>query len=81
MLALYRAGRHADALEVYRDLSQLLRDELGLEPSRSLQELERRVLRQDPALELAAESVTTPASAAAERAVCPYKGLASFDRR
>ena len=80
MLALYRAGRQAEALEVYRQVSELLREELGLEPSRGLQEFERRVLRQDPALELAPGSVTTPASATEERAVCPYKGLASFDR-
>jgi WD40 repeat protein/DNA-binding SARP family transcriptional activator len=80
MLALYRAGRQAEALEVYRQTSRLLRDELGLEPSRGLQELERRVLRQDPALELAPGWVTTPASGTEERAVCPFKGLASFDR-
>ena len=59
MLAMYRAGRQADALEVYRQMSELLREELGLEPSRGLQELERQVLRQDPALELAPRSVTT----------------------
>ena len=50
MLALYRAGRQADALAVYRELSGLLRDELALVPSKSLQELERSILRQDPAL-------------------------------
>ena len=80
MLALYRADRQAEALEVYRRVSELLREELGLEPGRGLQELERRVLRHDPALELVAGSVTTPANATEERAVCPYKGLASFDR-
>jgi DNA-binding SARP family transcriptional activator len=80
MLALYRAGRQAEALEVYRQTSELLREELGLEPSRGLQELEHRVLRQDPALDLAPGSVTTSASATEERAVCPFKGLASFDR-
>src|ERR1035437_4013908 len=80
MLALYRAGRQAEVLEVYRQVSDLLREELGLEPSRGLQELERQVLRQDPALELAPGSVTTPASATEAPAVCPYKGLASFDR-
>jgi WD40 repeat protein/DNA-binding SARP family transcriptional activator/energy-coupling factor transporter ATP-binding protein EcfA2 len=80
MLALYRAGRQAEALEVYRQTSELLRGELGLEPSRGLQELERQVLRQDPALEPGPGAVTTVASATEEPAVCPYKGLASFDR-
>ena len=61
-------------------MSELLRAELGLEPSRGLQELERQVLRQDPALELSPGSVTTAAGATEGRAVCPYKGLASFDR-
>ena len=51
MLALYRAGRQADALEVYRQTSELLRDELGLEPSRQLRELERSILKQDTTLE------------------------------
>ena len=80
MLALYRAGRQAEALEVYRQVSELLREELGLEPSRGLQELERRMLRQDPTLELEPGAVTTAPSAIEELAVCPYKGLASFDR-
>ena len=81
MLALYRAGRQADALEVYRQTSELLRDELGLEPGRELQELERRVLRQDRGAGPASGSARGTARAdAEERAVCPYKGLASFDR-
>ncbi len=50
MLALYRAGRQADALAVYRASRQRLVDELGLEPSPSLRELESRILRHDPAL-------------------------------
>ena len=47
MRALYRAGRQADALEVYRQTSELLRDELGLEPSRELQQLERSILEHE----------------------------------
>ncbi len=50
MLALYRADRRAEALEVYRDTSALLREELGLEPTRGLQDLEQMVLRQDESL-------------------------------
>jgi len=55
ILALYRAGRQVDALEAYRDARATLAEELGLEPSPALRELERAVLRQDPALDLAVE--------------------------
>jgi DNA-binding SARP family transcriptional activator len=51
MRALYRSGRQADALSVYRDGRTLLVGELGLEPSPALQDLEQAILRQDPALE------------------------------
>jgi YVTN family beta-propeller protein len=51
MLALYRAGRQADALEAYQRARRTLMDELGLEPSPRLQELELRILNQDPGLE------------------------------
>jgi predicted ATPase/DNA-binding SARP family transcriptional activator len=50
MLALYRGGRQTEALEVYRELRALLRDELGLEPAPALRELEAAILRHDPAL-------------------------------
>src|SRR5919198_4471914 len=53
MLALYRCGREAEALEVYREGRRALVDELGLEPSRQLRELHEAILRQDPALDLA----------------------------
>jgi DNA-binding SARP family transcriptional activator len=53
MLALYRSGRQAEALERYREGRRVLVEELGIEPSRALQELEHAILRQDPALDLA----------------------------
>jgi DNA-binding SARP family transcriptional activator len=51
MLALYRSGRQADALEEYRRTRETLVDQLGIEPSEALQELQRAILRHDPELE------------------------------
>ena len=51
--ALYRDGRQADALATYHDARRRLVDEIGLEPGPNLQELERRILAQDPTLQLA----------------------------
>jgi DNA-binding SARP family transcriptional activator len=65
ILALYRAGRQAEALEVYRETRRVLTEELGLEPSPALQELERAILRQDPAI-APASPPEPPASAARE---------------
>ena len=50
MRALYRAGRQAEALDVYRAGRELLVDELGLEPGEPLRDLQAAILRQDPAL-------------------------------
>ena len=51
MLALYRSGRHVDALRAGREYRRLLADETGLEPSRELDELEQLIVDQDPRLE------------------------------
>src|SRR5262245_8929230 len=51
MLALYRCGRQADALEVYRSGRRLLDEELGLEPDDELQGLEKAILNHDPSLD------------------------------
>ena len=50
MLALYRAGRQADALTAFRDARRQLHDELGVEPSAPLQQLHQQILTADPAL-------------------------------
>jgi DNA-binding SARP family transcriptional activator/ABC-type branched-subunit amino acid transport system substrate-binding protein len=53
MLALYRSGRQAEALEVYTDARHALNHELGLEPGPALQRLQQLILTQDETLELA----------------------------
>ena len=50
MLALYRSGRQAEALDTYRSGRKLLADELGLEPGDELRRLEKAILEQDPAI-------------------------------
>ncbi|HSS57027.1 MAG TPA: BTAD domain-containing putative transcriptional regulator, partial [Solirubrobacteraceae bacterium] len=52
MRALYRAGRQAEALAVYHEFRATLQQELGMEPSAALNDLQRQVLNQDPALDL-----------------------------
>jgi DNA-binding SARP family transcriptional activator/tetratricopeptide (TPR) repeat protein len=52
MLALYRSGRQAEALEAYAEARKTLVDELGIEPGRELRELQQAILNQDLALDL-----------------------------
>jgi DNA-binding SARP family transcriptional activator len=51
MLALYRSGRQAEALEEYRGARERLVDDFGIEPTPALQQLERQILTQDPSLQ------------------------------
>jgi DNA-binding SARP family transcriptional activator/tetratricopeptide (TPR) repeat protein len=61
MLALYRSGRQAEALDVYQAGRSRLSDELGLEPGEALKGLQRAILEHDPALDLPSTQVREPA--------------------
>ncbi len=84
MLALYRAGRQADALRAYQKARGLLRDELGLDPGAPLRDLEAAILRQDPELDhllvpAAPQAPDRPGAPAA--AVAPMARLSPRGRR
>jgi len=67
MLALYRSGRQADALEAYQGGRRLLVEQLGLDPGRSLQELERSILNHDPLLDTPVRAGTEATAAGSGR--------------
>jgi DNA-binding SARP family transcriptional activator len=69
MLALYRSGRQAEALELYRETRRLFVDELGIEPSPALQELEKAILRQDPGLDSPQSAAAGPSLSSLLRSV------------
>jgi predicted ATPase/DNA-binding SARP family transcriptional activator len=79
MLALYRSGRQADALNAYQDTRRTLVQELGLEPGRELQELEKAILTHDPVLDLPPTSPnqTAKQETEAEPSVPPLAAAAS----
>jgi DNA-binding SARP family transcriptional activator len=82
MLALYRAGRQAEALAAYRDARETLLGELGIEPTRTLQELEKAILAQDPALDFERRrpaAVAAPGRHAATPVVGRDAEIAAFE--
>jgi DNA-binding SARP family transcriptional activator len=62
MLALYRNDQRAEALDVFRALTQTLADEAGLEPGVNIRELHERILRDDPTLRLRSDAFSSPTS-------------------
>jgi DNA-binding SARP family transcriptional activator len=62
MLALYRSGRQAEALQAYQAARQVLLEELGIEPGRGLRQLQQAILTGDPALEPASDRVRAAAA-------------------
>jgi WD40 repeat protein/DNA-binding SARP family transcriptional activator len=79
MLALYRSGRQAEGLDVYRRTRTLLTEQLGIEPSVELQELERAILVQEPELQAPSGNGGAIELPKPESLVCPFKGLAPFE--
>ena len=65
MVALYRCGRHADALAAYQNVRQWLVGELGTEPGSELQHVHRQILAADPALDLPGQVISAPVARAA----------------
>ena len=80
MLALYRSGRQADALEAYQRGRRLLVDELGLEPGETLRRLETQILQQDPELDrpsVPPGAAVTPAGRSARSRRWPVGAIAA----
>ena len=74
MLALYRLGRHPEALRTFENLRRHLADELGLEPSPWLQRMQERIVLHDPVLATTEQEGGSPGPPLGN----PYKGLRPF---
>jgi DNA-binding SARP family transcriptional activator/streptogramin lyase len=72
MVALYRSGRQAEALDVYRRTRRRLVEELGLEPGRELQALEHSILSHDPELQAASRAAPGPPARRGPRKPRPW---------
>ena len=77
MVALYRSGRQAEALRAFQQTRAVLVDELGIEPSPLLRQLEEQILVQDPALDLAPAGGAAPSDASGPGSN-PFVGLRAF---
>jgi DNA-binding SARP family transcriptional activator len=77
MLALYRDGRQTEALEVYREFRSVLRDELGLDPSPQLRELETAILRHDSLVSPTSTATGAPLARRPVTVVCILLRVAS----
>ncbi|PKN82041.1 MAG: hypothetical protein CVU47_04580 [Chloroflexi bacterium HGW-Chloroflexi-9] len=82
MLALYRSGRQAEALDAYQRARALLVQELGIEPGPTLRRLEEQILRQDSALDRNAEPADVHSTPGAEELLqTAHVALARYDWR